>query len=248
MLVSIITPCFNCSKYISETMGSVLRQTYTEWEHIIVDDGSSDGSVNIVKQTAGSDPRVKLVLLDKNGGVANARNEGVKSAQGKFIAFLDSDDLWDENKLAKQVQFMVKNDYTFTHTSYRQIDSEGNTLVKKIGVSNKVDYNKLLQHNEIGCLTAMYDVTKLGKFYFPKIGHEDFAAWLQILKTGHASFGLDEVLASYRVHANTVSSNKLIAAGYTWHILRMEERIPLIRASYLFSIYVVKSLYKYLKK
>ncbi len=143
---------------------------------------------------------------------------------------------------------MNKNNFCFSHTAYCKIDSKGSIISDKISVSPIVDYKKLLKHNEIGCLTAMYDTEILGKYMFPTIGHEDFATWLKILKNGCVSHGLDIVLASYRVHLNTVSSNKLKAATYTWRILRNEEKMPIYKALYYFSFYMTKALSKYLKR
>ncbi|MES2111597.1 MAG: glycosyltransferase family 2 protein [Bacteroidota bacterium] len=248
MLVSIITPSYNSSKHIAATIESILDQSYTDWEHIIIDDASADDSLEIVKQYSAKDARIKYIGLSENRGVANARNQGLKFATGKFITFLDSDDLWDSSKLEKQINFMLKNNFRFTHTAYRKINSEGAVVANKIGVSPVVNYNKLLKHNEIGCLTVMCDAEVIGKHSFSKIGHEDFALWLKILKDGHLSHGLDEVLASYRVHGNTLSSNKLKSSTFTWNILRNEEKLPLHRAVYNFLFYATNSMWKYLKK
>jgi len=185
--------------------------------------------------------------METNQGIAAARNVGVKLASGNFISFLDSDDIWDSRKLQRQLSFMEENNYFFSHTAYRKIDRTGHIISKIISVSNYVDYNSLLKHNEIGCLTAMYNVDVLGKYYFKNIGHEDFACWLQILKNNRQSYGLNEPLAFYRVHSNTVSSNKLKVVKYTWHIYRTFEKLSIFKSGYYFVHYVINSFIKYLR-
>lgn len=248
MLVSIITPSYNSALFISTAITSVLKQSYVNWELIVVDDSSTDESPEMIKKYAAQDVRIKYVRQPKNVGVAAARNAGLKLAKGNFVAFLDSDDVWDEFKLEKQVNFMVTNHYHFTCCAYRKINKEGVVVFPKVSVPVQITYNMLLKHNEIGCLTAMYNVDEIGKHYFPEVGHEDFATWLKILKAGHHCYGLDEVLASYRVHSNTVSSNKFKAASYTWHILRNEEQFSLIKSAYYFTNYMFNALSKYVKR
>lgn len=242
MLVSVITPFYNSARFISETIESVINQTYSNWELILVNDCSTDDSVAMVKQFAKRDDRVKLIELKVNSGVAEARNEGLRLAKGKFVAFIDSDDLWDPSKLETQLNFMCAHNYAFCHTAYRKIDNAGNVFVNEVEVSAEVNYKSLLKHNEIGCLTVMYDVSQLGKYYFPKMGHEDYATWLQILRNANTSFGLNKVLGSYRVHIGSVSSNKVKAAKYTWGVLRNSERIPFIKALYYFSFYAMNAI------
>ena len=242
MLVSVITPFYNSAKFISKTIESVINQTYSDWELILVNDCSTDDSVAIVNKFAEKDSRIKLIELKVNSGVAEARNEGLRSAKGRFAAFIDSDDLWDSLKLEAQVNFMCTNNYSFSHTAYRKIDSSGNVFVNKVDVSSEVNYKSLLKHNEIGCLTVMYDVNQLGKYYFPRIGHEDYATWLQILRNSNTSYGLNEVLGSYRVHTGSVSSNKIKAAKYSWGVLRHSERIPFVKALYYFSFYALNAV------
>jgi teichuronic acid biosynthesis glycosyltransferase TuaG len=248
MLVSIITPSYNSILFISNAIESVLKQTYADWELIIVDDSSTDKSPDLIKKYAAKDPRIKYLRQPKNAGVAAARNAGLKHAAGVLVAFLDSDDAWDELKLEKQVHFMAHNNYDFTCCAYRKINKEGALVYPKVNVSKKITYKMLLKHNEIGCLTAMYNVEKVGKHYFPEVGHEDYATWLKILKTGQNCYGLDMVLASYRVHSNTVSSNKFKAATYTWHILRSEEKFSKLKSMYYFTNYMFNSFIKYLKR
>ncbi|EOG9044919.1 glycosyltransferase family 2 protein [Acinetobacter baumannii] len=233
-LVSIITPSFNSAEYISKTIQSVLLQTYDDWEMIIVDDCSTDNSVNIINDFVSIDSRIKLIQLQKNSGAAVARNTGIQYAQGRFIAFLDSDDSWNDRKLEKQVHFMLANDYAFTYTAYHKV----NELDENIGnmyIPNKVNYHQLLKTCIIGCLTAMYDVHKLGKVEFPLIRkRQDFALWLKILKQESFAYGLQEDLASYTVRSDSISANKFKAAQYNWQLYRHIEKLPLLKSCYYF--------------
>ena len=172
-LVSIITPNFNSEKFISETIISVQKQTYTNWEMIIVDDFSTDNSINIIN---------------------SFRNKAITLSRGKFIAFLDSDDLWLPKKLELQLKFMIKNNYSLTYTSYEVINEEGNTKLKTILCKTKLNYKMMLSSNKIGCLTAMYNTELIGKVLMPEIRkRQDYGLWLKILKTELASFFLTEI-------------------------------------------------------
>jgi teichuronic acid biosynthesis glycosyltransferase TuaG len=247
-LISIITPCYNSAKYIEETISSILKQTYTTWQLVIVNDCSKDNTAAIIETYTARDKRIHFIDLKINGGVANARNQGIKHATGDFIAFLDSDDLWDETKLEKQLRFMLENHFNLCHTAYRKIDSESKVITSAINVSKNVNYNQLLKHNEIGCLTAMFNVKEIQKRYFLKVGHEDFVFWLDILKDGYKSSGLNEVLASYRVHNNTVSSNKIKSATFTWNIYRNVEKLSFFKSAFYFICYSYNSFRKYAKR
>ncbi len=294
-LVSVITPVHNAQDFLSQTIESVLNQTYQNFEIILVDDASSDLSRDIIDKYQKIDNRVKSVLLNENLGVANARNEGIKNANGRFIAFLDSDDLWKEDKLEKQINFMIENDYEFTYTGYELMDENGNMLGKVVHTKDRVDYNELLKHNVIGCLSVVIDRSKiqdiqmkkirngnmLGKvvhtkdrvdynellkhnvigclsvvidrskiqdIQMKKIRHEDYSAWLKILKRGFVAYGLDENLASYRTRMNSLSGNKIKSAMWTWNIIRKEENTPLPKAVYCFSNYAFVNLKKHLFK
>lgn len=241
-------PCFNSERFLNQAVESVLKQSYQNWELILINDQSTDNTVKIIEALKERDSRIKFIDLIENGGVANARNEGIKAANGDYIAFLDSDDHWDEDKLRTQLLFMIENNYALTHTAYRRINVAGAIITNKISVSAKVNYNDLLRHNEIGCLTAIFNVNKLGKRYFLKIGHEDYAFWLDVLRNEIYSYGLNIALASYRVHNNTVSSNKYRAAGFRWRIYREIEGMSLFKSSINFLFYAFNSLTKYLKE
>lgn len=243
-LVSIITPLYNSEEFISETVDSVLAQSYNNWEMLIVDDCSTDKGVNIVKKYQNEDDRIKLIQLEKNSGAAVARNIAIKNANGRYIAFLDSDDLWQPKKLKRQIKFMQENDYAFTYTNYQKITESGG-LIDEIVISPlKLNYKKALHANYIGCLTAIYDTKKIGKIYMPEIRkRQDYGLWLKILKqvNGH---GLNENLAYYRVRENSVSSNKLDLIKYHWKLYRDIENLSIFRSFYYILYTIILKLLK----
>ncbi|OFL80821.1 MULTISPECIES: glycosyltransferase family 2 protein [Fusobacterium] len=224
-LVSIITPLYNSEKYIEETIESVLNQAYKNWEMLIVDDCSKDNGVKIVNEYVLKDKRIKLFRNKKNLGGAETRNEAIKKAKGKYIAFLDSDDLWKKEKLILQIEFMEKNDYTFTYTQYERIDEKGKRLKLLSKIPKIITYKEMLKINPIGCLTAIYNQEKLGKIYLPniKIG-QDFALWLEILKVSKLGYGLEENLANYRYRISSLSKDKKKKLFCIWEIYRKHNK------------------------
>lgn len=252
MKVSIITPSYNSSRFIEHTIKSILNQTYKNWELLIVDDCSTDDSYAVVKSYADKDKRIHLIKLEQNSGAAVARNTGISAANGRFIAFLDSDDTWLPEKLSEQVSFMLKNDYILTYTQYHQVDENGN-LLKHLNFPLKISYHELLKTCVIGCLTVMYDTDKIGKIYFPLIRkRQDFALWLKILKIVPYAYCLPLDLASYTVRKDSISSNKLKAAQYNWYLYRNIEGLNFFKSLYYFSHYairgIVRSKFKMLSK
>lgn len=244
-LVSIITPMYNSEKYIGITIESALNQTYKDWEMIIVDDCSSDNSPKIVKEYAKNDERIKYIKTYSNKGVSNARNIALKMAKGQFISFLDSDDIWNEDKLKKQVEFMKKNKCAISFTSYELIDENNEKLNKIINVPKIVDYNTLLKGNILGCLTVMIDKSKLDfEIKMSGVRHEDYVLWLSILKKGHIAYGINEVLAEYRKSSTSLSGNKIKSAMWTWNIYRNIEQIPLHKCIYYFISYGINGIKK----
>ncbi|WP_104516506.1 glycosyltransferase family 2 protein [Acinetobacter indicus] len=241
-LVSIITPSYNSVDFIQSTIHSIQNQSLDNWELIIVDDCSKDNSCKLIQEYVNSDTRIKLIRLTENSGAAVARNKGIENASGRFIAFLDSDDTWHPEKLEKQINFMLKNDYDFTFTHYHQVDENG----KKIGDLSfpiKVNYYDLLKTCVIGCLTAMYDTKKIGKVYFPLIRkRQDFALWLKILKQVDYAYCLPEDLASYTVRSDSISANKWKAAQFNWKLYREIEKLNLISSIYYFSHYALRGI------
>ena len=208
-IVSIITPSFNSANYICHTVESVLNQSYTNWELLIVDDCSTDNSREIIQSYVNKDSRIKLICLEKNSGAAVARNTGIEEARGRFIAFLDSDDTWHPEKLEKQLHFMLNNDYAFTYTQYHQVNENGD-LIGDLYFPKRTNYHNLLKTCVIGCLTAMYDSHKIGKIYFPLIRkRQDYALWLKILKQIDYAYCVPMDLASYTVRSDSISANKI---------------------------------------
>lgn len=245
-LVTIVTPSYNSSKFIGETIESAIVQTYTEWEMIIVDDCSTDNSIDIVNEYQNKDSRIKLIQLAKNSGPALARNRAIEEARGRYISFLDSDDLWSPEKLAKQISFINDEDVALSYTGYQKIDEKG-TPMGYVHVPLKVNYNKILRSNYIACSTAIYDVVKLGKVYMPDIlKRQDHGLWLKILRTGCEAHGIDEPLGYYRVRSASISSNKMIAAKYQWKLYREVEELSFFHSIYYFLHYAYKGFLKYI--
>ena len=230
-LVSVITPTYNCEKFIGETIESVMEQTYQRWEMIIVDDCSTDHTKEVVEEYAKKDNRIKYHCLEKNSGAAVARTEAMKLAEGEYMAFLDSDDLWMKEKLHKQFAFMKKHDIAFSCTSYEQVDEEGKPLNKVIKTIPRTDYNRLLLDCPVGNSTVMYNVAKMGKFEVPDIRkRNDDALWLQMLKKEKYIYGMRSILMKYRIRKDSISSNKLKVIKYHWILYRDIEHLSVIRS------------------
>lgn len=243
--VSIITPVYNCDKYIEETIQSVLSQTYTEWEWLLIDDKSPDNSIEIIKKYMVNDKRIKLIQLDVNSGAAVARNKGIELAEGRFIAFLDSDDLWSKEKLETQVEFMLKNNYGFSFTTYEVIDDSGNSLNKIVNSKDVWTYKDALKNTLIQTVTVMLDRNIIGNFRMPNVRKgQDYATWLMILRQGNNAYGLDINLAKYRRAKGSLSSNKIKAIKRTWHVYRQCEKLSLIRTIYCFIGYAYNATMK----
>lgn len=244
-LVSIITPMYNSEKFVEATIRSVINQTYKNWEMIIVDDCSTDNSSNIVKLYVENDSRIKYIRTKSNKGVSYARHLALKVAKGQFIAFLDSDDIWNENKLDKQISFMIEKNCAISFTSYELMDENNERLGKIINVPSKVDYNTLLKGNILGCLTVVVDKSKLDfEMKMRGVRHEDYVLWLSILKKGNIAYGINENLALYRKSSNSLSGNKIKSAMWTWNIYRNIEKIPMLKAIYYFINYSINGIRK----
>lgn len=242
--VSVIMPVYNGEKFISQSIESVISQTFSNWELIIIDDCSIDNTPSLLENLSRRENKIRVISLKERVGPSKARNIGIKEARGKYIAFLDSDDLWLPEKLQKQIDFMEKNDLAFTYSSYYLIDEDGNSLGEFI-VKEIITYKDLLKTNSIGCLTAIYDTEKLGKMYMPDIKHEDYALWLSILRKIGFTKGIQEPLAIYRIRSNSVSSNKLKSVSYQWKIYRKVEKLSFFVSLYYFVHYIYFGLKKY---
>jgi glycosyltransferase involved in cell wall biosynthesis len=221
-LVSIITPLYNAASFISETIQSAQNQSYQHWEHLIVDDASSDTSLSIAERYASSDSRIRIIKNAANQGAAVCRNQATKVAKGDYIAFLDADDLWHPAKLEKQVAFMLANDASVSYTSYTQIDVKGNSLKRRIKALPSLSYRKQLRNNYIGNLTGIYHVAEIGKIVAPNLRkRQDWGVWLEAIKrSDKPALGIQEDLAMYRVHHNSMSSNKGSLVEYNFNFYR----------------------------
>lgn len=245
--VSVITPAYNASEYIGETIESVLNQTYDNWEMLIVDDCSSDNTVEIVKNYAQKDSRIKLILHSQNQGVSAARNTALKEASGEYIAFLDSDDIWHSEKLLKQLDFMEKNQYVLTYTGYQMYQSETKEKGKVIEVPETMTYQSIFYNTAIACLTVMVCKEKSGEFTMPLINHtEDQCTWQGILKKCDCkAYGLNENLALYRVSSNSLTGNKLNAVKKQWGTYRKYHKLSVVKSFVYFAGYVLNALKKH---
>lgn len=234
-LVSIITPMYNSEAYIEETIKSVIHQSYEKWEMLIIDDGSIDNSINIVKGYVKRDKRIKLIEKEKNQGAAIARNIGIKESIGRYIAFLDSDDLWMSTKLEDQIIFMTNNKTVLSYSSYEKIDEFGNHLKNINIIKTRPTYHDLLKSNHIGCLTAMIDLKLMNgeKPYMPNIKtRHDHGLWLSILLKGYKVIGNPKVLAKYRHRPGSISFSKVRSGYYQWKLYRHVEGINIFYSIY----------------
>jgi teichuronic acid biosynthesis glycosyltransferase TuaG len=237
---------YQAERFVGEAIDSVLKQTYPNWELIVVNDGSSDNTEKVIKEKAKADARIRyFARSESGGGPAPARNLALAEARGEYIAFLDSDDVWLPEKLFKQMNTMIRGEYDFCFTGFRRMTEDGTKLGRALIPPRKVDYDSLLSHNMIGTLTVVVKKSVLGDMRMQAQGHEDFILWLDLLKRGVKSYGIQEDLARYRIVGNSVSSNKLKAAGWRWTIYRRIQRLPLSRTLWHFSNYVVRVTYKY---
>ncbi|MCX5774593.1 MAG: glycosyltransferase family 2 protein [Fusobacteria bacterium] len=247
-LVSIIMPAFNVEKYIAESIESVLIQTYPHWELIIVDDCSYDLTYKIASEYASKDNRIKVIKQTRNGGVVKARNRAVKEAKGRYIAMLDSDDIWYADKLDSQLLVLKDKECAIVYSSYHKIDENGE-LLSLVSVPEEVTYATLLKSNYMGCLTVIYDVEKLQKRYFkPMKMSEDYGLWLDILKAVGIAYGVMDSLAQYRVMTQSRSSNKENAVIYQWKIYREREGKNIFKSMYYFTNYTIKGYRRYKSK
>lgn len=241
-LVSIIMPAFNSSKTICDSIHSVQSQYYPNWELLVVDDCSTDNTSKILQNFTKQDERIHYFRLLVNGGAAISRNLGIKEAKGRFIAFLDADDIWLPEKLHKQIQFMLNNNVFFSYSAYQKFDKHGNRGI--VIPPEFTNYKKLLCGNIIGCLTAVYDAEALGKCYFPNIRkRQDMGLWLEILKKIDIAQGLPEVLAKYRCD-NGMSANKMKVLSYQWKLYRNIEKLSFLSSLKYFLIYAIRGYLK----
>lgn len=244
-LVSIIMPSYNAENFIAESIESVLHQTYSNWELIITDDCSSDHTPDIVQSYCNQDSRIDFVIAKQHSGIAGTRNQCLLRAKGRFVAFLDNDDLWYHEKLEKQVRFLTENDYPFAYSEYELMNEDGTPKGKIIKTAGVIDYNKYLKNTIIGSGTIMLDTSKTGSLQMPdNATSDDMALWCKILKDGHHAYPMKEVLMKYRVRSNSASANKLKAAKDVWLVYRKQEKLSLFYSLTCFCCYAFNAVIK----
>ena len=247
-LISIIVPVYNAEKYILETMDSVLVQTYSDWELLLVDDCSCDRSAETIAKYAEreKESRIRLIRQPSNQGAACARNRGLMEAQGRYIAYLDADDLWMPEKLEHELAFMRKKDAAFVFTGYEFADENGAGLGKVVRVPETLNYRQALSNTTIFTTTVMFDTEKISKeqLVMPQIKSEDTALWWRVLRSGQMAYGLDENLALYRRAGRTLSSNKLEALRRIWNLYRKAEGMGIISSAWHFCFWAVRAVWR----
>ncbi len=245
--VSIIVPMHNAEKYIGETVACVVNQTYTEWELILVDDCSTDGTlkkVREVQEKSGVGEKIQIIPLTENVGAARTRNAGLEKTTGRYVSFLDADDLWDREKLEKQVGHMEHTGAAFSFTGYEFADENGKGTGKIVKVPETINYKQALQNTTIFTSTVMFDTEKIARkeLAMPVIKSEDTALWFKILRSGILAYGLDENLVAYRRAGKSLSSNKLEALRRIWNLYRKAERLSVPYSMYNFFFWAVRAV------
>lgn len=247
-LISIIVPVYNAEKFIHETMDSVLAQTYPHWELLLVEDGSSDGSVDVITDymEKKKETRIRLIRQPVNQGAAKARNRGLKEAMGRYIAYLDSDDLWVPEKLKRELAFMEEKDAAFAFTGYEFADENGVGTGKVVRVPDTLTFKQALSNTTIFTTTVMFDTEKIPKelLEMPVIKSEDTALWWKVLKQGYIAYGLNENLVKYRRAGRTLSSNKLEAVRRIWNLYRRAAGLGVIESAWYFCFWAVRAVWR----
>lgn len=245
-LVSIITPSFNSEKFIAETIASVQNQTYRNWEMIIVDDCSKDNTVEIIENIKKLDLRIKLIKLDKNSGPAIARNTGINAVSGKYMTFLDADDIWFADFIENSIKTIKEQKTHFVFSSYRRSDESLNFIYSDFIVPKSVNYYDILKTNSISCLTAFIDIEVLGKKTMPEVfKRQDMGLWLKYLKEIPFAYGIQEPKAIYRIRKNSLSRKKSDLLKYQWQFYRNVEKLNIIQSCYYMTHWMYRGFLKY---
>lgn len=244
--VSIVTPVYNVEKWIEETLDSVRAQTFPDWEMLLVEDCSTDQTVPVIEkylERTGED-RIRLIRQEENGGAARARNRGVQEAAGRYIAYIDADDLWEPEKLERQTAFMEERKAAFSFTGYEFADEFGKGLGKIVRVPECLNYQEALKNTTIFTSTVMFDTEEIPKeeLEMPIIKSEDTALWWRILRRGYLAYGLDENLVKYRRAGKTLSSNKLEAIRRIWNLYRRAEGLSMLSSARYFCYWAVRAV------
>ena len=243
-LVSIITPCYNSEKFIAETYQSIKDQIYNDWEWIIVDDASTDKSVEIIKSF--NDDRVKLFEQKVNKGASEARNKGLNLANGRFVTFIDSDDLWLPNFLEKTINYLTNTKEELVYASYKRVDEDLQPLLTDFIAIDYIDRNRILYNCPIPMLTSVYDTERIGKITFPEAElREDHAMWIDLLQKVKYARAIKETLAIYRIRNNSVSRNKLKIALKQYEVYRKYLKMSFFKSSYYTFFWALNGMKKY---
>lgn len=242
---SVIVASCNTADFIAAAIESVQAQTVSDWELIVVDDASTDTTPAILQRYADTDARIRPVFLDTNSGAARARNKAIERARGRYIAFLDSDDLWYPTKLERQAALFETTAAVLVYSGYQRIDQHGDPLGAAVSVPDRIDYRGLLNRTVIATVTAVYDTHQVGRVLMPLLAkRQDYGLWLALLRRGGVARGVDEPLAALRKRPGSLSSDKLSAIGYTWRVYRELEGFGRIRSAYHFSRYLCHAVFK----
>ena len=244
-LVTIIMPTYNSADFIGEAITSVIHQTYTDWELLVVDDGSTDNTPDIVREYSAHDPRIHLFFNDHHTGMPSSpRNYALHRAHGRYIAFLDSDDMWLPEKLSEQIPLLSNPNVAVVYSDYEKISSSGQRCGRVVKAPHTATYRRLLYGNVIGNLTGIYDRQNVGSVAILEIHHEDYAMWLNILKRGFIAMNTGTVTALYRVHGKSVSSRKFSILSWQWNIYRNIENLSLPYSCLCYASYAFRAIWK----
>ena len=243
--VSIITPMYNCEAFLSQTINSILNQTYKNWDLFLIDDNSTDNTLGIAQSFSNKYSNIKLLKNSTNLGAAISRNLGTEKSKGDFIAFLDADDLWKPEKLEKQLDFVKRYNFDVCFSSYELINEKGEKLNKTVKALPVLSYKKLLKSNYVGNLTGLYDVKTLGKIQTTNLRkRQDWLLWLEAIKrSGKPAKGIQESLAYYRVRKDSMSSNKLKLLKYNYWVYRKGLKFSIIKSIYFFILFLFEQFF-----
>ncbi|WP_348800200.1 glycosyltransferase family 2 protein [Flavobacterium adhaerens] len=245
-LVSIITPSFNSEKFIEQTIQSVQNQTYQNWEMIIVDDCSTDQTATVVNVISRADSRIKFFPLSQNIGPAKARNIAIENAKGKYMTFLDADDIWFPDFIKNSIDTIKNTGYSFVFSSYRRSNEHLEFVYSDFIVPEKVTYTDILKTNSISCLTAFIDIETLGKKTMPEIRkRQDMGLWLKYLKEIPFAYGIQEPKAIYRIRKGSLSRNKKNLLKYQWQFYREVEGLSVFQSVYYMTHWMYRGFMKY---
>lgn len=243
-LISIVVPVYQVERFIRETIEAVQKQVYQNWELILVDDCSKDRSCAVIEEMAASDSRIRLIHQETNQGAAKARNTGVQNATGRYLCFLDSDDLWEPDKLSRELAFLQEKQAGFVFTGYEFADEYGKGLGKIVRVPEEISYSEALKNTTIFTSTVMIDRTRIKDedIFMPDIASEDTATWWHLLKVYGKAYGLDRNLVKYRRSANTLSSNKIEAIRRIWRLYRKQEKLNVFYSAYCMCFWALRAV------